>query len=68
MRKSRSGVLGVFGHLDATTDAIRRLRSAGFDQLTVYSPTLRHESPSSRQRRATAREGAIGASSCMASW
>ncbi len=43
MRKSRSGVLGVFGHLDATTDAIRRLRSAGFDQLTVYSPTLRHE-------------------------
>lgn len=43
MRKSRSGVLGVFAHLDTTTDAIRRLRSAGYDQLTVYSPTLRHE-------------------------
>ena len=43
MRKSRSGVLGVFAHLDTTTDAIRRLRSAGYEQLTVYSPTLRHE-------------------------
>jgi Protein of unknown function (DUF3341) len=43
MRKSRAGVLGVFAHLDTTTDAIRRLRAAGYEQLTVYSPTLRHE-------------------------
>ena len=43
MRKSRAGVLGVFAHLDTTPDAIRRLREAGYEQLTVYSPTLRHE-------------------------
>lgn len=43
MRKSRSGVLGVFAHLDTLSDAVRRLRAAGYDQLTVYSPTLRHE-------------------------
>ncbi len=42
MKRPRTGVLGVFAHLDATTDAIRRLRAEGFE-LTVYSPTLRHE-------------------------
>ncbi|HEX2191233.1 MAG TPA: DUF3341 domain-containing protein [Longimicrobiaceae bacterium] len=43
MRKSRSGVLGVFAHLDTLSDAVRRLRAAGYDQLTVFAPTLRHE-------------------------
>lgn len=42
MRKSRSGVLGVFAYLDTATEAIRRLREAGYP-LTVYSPTPRHE-------------------------
>lgn len=42
MKKSRTGVLGVFAHLDTTTDAIRRLKALGL-QLTVYSPTPRHE-------------------------
>lgn len=42
-RRPRSGVLGVFAHLDTTTDAIRRLRDNGFERLTVYSPTPRHE-------------------------
>ena len=42
MKKPRTGVLGVFAYLDATTDAIRRLRAKGFP-LTVYSPTPRHE-------------------------
>ena len=42
MKKPRTGVLGVFAYLDATTDAIRRLRAKGF-LLTVYSPTPRHE-------------------------
>lgn len=42
MRRPRSGVLGVFAHLDATTDAIRRLKQEGYE-LTVYSPTPRHE-------------------------
>ena len=43
MRRPRTGVLGVFAHLDTTTDAIRRLRGAGYEHLTVYSPTPRHE-------------------------
>lgn len=43
MRRHRSGVLGVFAHLDTTTDAIRRLRDAGYEHVTVYSPTPRHE-------------------------
>lgn len=42
MSKLRTGVLGVFPHLDTATDAIRRLRKEGFE-LTVYSPTPRHE-------------------------
>jgi hypothetical protein len=42
MSKLRTGVLGVFPHLDTTTAAIRRLRREGFE-LTVYSPTPRHE-------------------------
>jgi hypothetical protein len=42
MSKLRTGVLGVFPHLDTTTAAIRRLREEGFE-LTVYSPTPRHE-------------------------
>ena len=43
MSRPRTGVLGVFAHLDTTTDAIRRLRAEGFKQLTVYAPTPRHE-------------------------
>jgi hypothetical protein len=37
------GVLGVFGHLDATVDAVRRLQDGRHDNLTVYSPMPRHE-------------------------
>ncbi|HYJ81131.1 MAG TPA: DUF3341 domain-containing protein [Longimicrobiaceae bacterium] len=42
MSKLRTGVLGVFAHLDSATDAIRRLRREGFE-VTTYSPTPRHE-------------------------
>lgn len=42
MTKPTTGVLGVFAHLDTTTDAIERLREDGYP-LTVYSPTPRHE-------------------------
>ncbi|MBA4160040.1 MAG: DUF3341 domain-containing protein [Gemmatimonadetes bacterium] len=42
MRRPRTGVLGLFGYLDTATDAIHRLRAAGYE-LTVYSPTPRHE-------------------------
>jgi hypothetical protein len=42
MSKLRTGVLGVFAHLDTATDAIRRLRADGYT-VTTYSPTPRHE-------------------------
>lgn len=42
MKKSSTGVLGIFTHLDTATDAIRRLKMDGYE-LTVYSPTPRHE-------------------------
>jgi hypothetical protein len=37
------GVLGVFAFLDATLDAIKKLRAGGFTDFTVYSPIPRHE-------------------------
>jgi len=37
------GVLAVFGHLDATVDAIGKLRQGGHTDFTVYSPIPRHE-------------------------
>ena len=42
MSKLKTGVLGVFPHLDAACDAIRRLRHEGYE-VTTYSPTPRHE-------------------------
>ncbi|HEY3219474.1 MAG TPA: DUF3341 domain-containing protein [Gemmatimonadales bacterium] len=37
------GILGVFQYLDATLDAIKKLRAAGHTDFTVYSPIPRHE-------------------------
>ena len=37
------GVVGVFRELDAAVDAIERLRHARVGNLTVYTPTPRHE-------------------------
>lgn len=37
------GVLGVFAHLDATLEAIKKLRAADHTDFTVYSPIPRHE-------------------------
>src|ERR1044072_385665 len=37
------GVLGVFGFLDTTLDAIKKLRAAGHTDFTVFSPIPRHE-------------------------
>jgi hypothetical protein len=42
MKRPSTGVLGLFSFLDTTTDAVRRLRAEGYE-LTVYSPTPRHE-------------------------
>jgi hypothetical protein len=38
-----AGVLAVFGRLDATVEAVGRLKAAGHTQFTVYSPLARHE-------------------------
>jgi ActD protein len=38
-----AGVLGVFAFLDATVDAIKKLRAGGVTDFTVYSPIPRHE-------------------------
>ena len=37
------GVLGVFAHLDATVESIKKLQGGGYKDLTVYSPIPRHE-------------------------
>jgi hypothetical protein len=42
MKRTPTGVLGVFAHLDTASDAIRRLKKEGHP-VTVYSPTPRHE-------------------------
>jgi hypothetical protein len=42
MSKLRTGVLGVFAHLDTATEAIRRLKRDGYE-VTTYAPTPRHE-------------------------
>lgn len=42
MSKLKTGVLGVFAHLDSACDAIRRLRREGYE-VTTYAPAPRHE-------------------------
>lgn len=42
-RPPTPGVLAVFGHVDTTVNAIRRLKSDRYEDLTVYSPVPRHE-------------------------
>lgn len=42
MTRLRTGVLGAFDYLDTTVEAIRRLKSEGYE-VTAYSPTPRHE-------------------------
>lgn len=39
----RQGVLASYEYLDATVDAIRRLRSEGFDEITAYAPYPEHQ-------------------------
>src|SRR5215472_6303211 len=39
----RAGVVGVFGSIDAALLAVRELKSKGYANLTVYSPTPHHE-------------------------
>lgn len=41
--EKQSGVLGLFVHMDATIEAIARLRQAGLACLRVHSPVPRHE-------------------------
>jgi hypothetical protein len=62
------GVIGVFSEIDAAVDAIGELRRNKFNELTVYTPTPRHEfehaleAPPSRVRLFTLIGGLTGAS------
>lgn len=61
------GVLGAFSELDSTVHAIEELRRSRFNDLTVYTPTPRHEldhameAPPSRVRIFTLIGGLAGA-------
>ncbi|MBY0492017.1 MAG: DUF3341 domain-containing protein [Gemmatimonadaceae bacterium] len=62
------GVLGVFHHLDTTVEAIEDLKKKRLGDVTVYSPTIRHEledaiaAPVSVVRRFTLIGGLLGVS------
>jgi hypothetical protein len=62
------GVLGVFHHLDTTVEAIKDLKTKRLGDVTVYSPTIRHElddavaAPVSVVRRFTLVGGLLGVS------
>jgi len=62
------GLIGAFHELDATVSAIGELRRSRFNELTVYTPTPRHElehaleAPPSRVRVFTLIGGLAGAS------
>jgi hypothetical protein len=61
------GVIGVFSEIDAAVDAIEALRQKRFMDITVYTPTPRHEfehalaAPESPVRRFTLIGGVLGA-------
>jgi hypothetical protein len=60
------GVIGAFSELDSTVHAIEDLRKQNFSDLTVYTPTPRHEleealqPPTSPVRRFTLIGGLLG--------
>ncbi|MEX2177985.1 MAG: DUF3341 domain-containing protein [Gemmatimonadaceae bacterium] len=62
-----AGVIGVFSEIDMAVQAIEALRRNGFKDITVYSPTPRHElehameAPPSRVRLFTLIGGLAGA-------
>lgn len=61
------GIIGAFRELDAATDAVTELRQGKYGDITVYTPTPRHElehalgSPQSPVRRYTLIGGLLGA-------
>ena len=61
-----AGVLGAFREIDNATDAIQAVRSGKYGDITVYSPTPRHElehalgDPPSPVRRFTLIGGLLG--------
>ena len=62
-----AGIIAAFAEIDAAVDAIEELRQKGFRDLTVYTPTPRHEfehaldAPPSRVRIFTLIGGLCGA-------
>ena len=61
------GIIGAFEHVDSTVDAIEELKQKRYGDLTVYTPTPRHEfdhaleAPPSRVRIYTLIGGLAGA-------
>ena len=61
------GIIGAFEHIDSAVDAIGELRRNKYNELTVYSPTPRHElehaieAPPSKVRLFTLIGGLAGA-------
>ena len=61
-----AGVIGAFQHLDSTVEAIEALKRQKFTDITVYSPTPRHElehviaAPPSAVRKFTLIGGLLG--------
>ncbi|MCB1044155.1 MAG: DUF3341 domain-containing protein [Acidobacteria bacterium] len=43
MKATVSGVLGIFSHMDVLIEAITKFRGEGRTDITVYTPTPRHE-------------------------
>jgi hypothetical protein len=62
-----AGIIAAFEHIDSAVDAIEELRQKKYNELTVYSPTPRHEfdhaldAPPSRVRIFTLIGGLTGA-------
>lgn len=70
--QTESGLLGVFGEVDAAARAIERLREKDMREIVVFSPTPRHElddaldTPESPVRMFTLVGGLTGAASGFA--
>ena len=43
MNKSNQNILGIYTYVDVLVDAIKKLRSEGFENLRVFSPVPNHE-------------------------
>ena len=43
MKRGKSGVLGIFSHLDSVVEVVKQLRREGYRELKINSPAPFHE-------------------------